>query len=294
MKIRSIQYFKNNHLIEECNPSFGMLSFLYNHACGHILRALLRQRCIARIVGLYNASKRSKRNIIPFIKRHSIAMDDFIEPAGGYTSFNDFFIRKLQPGARTVASDSHAAVAPSDCKVHIISPVATNTHFFAKHQPFTLAEFLNSQHLAEQFAGGTLFMFRLAPYDYHRFHFPADCTPSAPQHIKGALESVNPIAFLQGIQPLITNERHLITLETQQFGTILMIPVGAMMVGAIHYTYTPGKKYAKGDEAGYFEFGGSTVVLLFKEGTITPKSDFIKNSLQGFETAVTMGEMINE
>ncbi len=287
-----IRYIRNNQLVEETNPSFGLLRFLYAHHLGLFARMILKRHWVAHLIGRYYATLRSRNQIAPFIKRFNIDMSDFMVPTGGYQSFNDFFTRSLKAGARTI--DQNHAIAPSDCKVYVIPNISTSTNFFVKHQPFNLKQFLGSDALATLFQNGTLFMFRLAPYDYHRFHFPIDCVPSQPKVIKGVLESVNPFVFYRGVQPLITNERHLITLETKQYGTVAMVPVGAMMVGAIGYTYTPNHAYKKGDETGFFAFGGSTVVLLFKQSVITPRANFIKNSLQGFETAVTMGESINE
>ena len=289
-----VRYYRNNVLVEEYNPSFGLLNFLYSKKLGIFTRMILRRHWVAKLLGRYYNSTRSCKHIAPFIQQFNIEMSEFLVPSQGYQSFNEFFIRPFKPGARIIAQSPHGAIAPSDCKVYAIPNITTNTHFFVKHQLFNLEQFLGSSQLAQTFQSGTLFMFRLAPYDYHRFHFPVDCTPSKPSVIKGILESVNPLVFYRGIQPLITNERHCILLETNTHGTVAMIPVGAMMVGSIQYTYTAHKHYKKGDETGFFAFGGSTVVLLFKQNTITPRADFIKNSLQGFETAVTMGEAINE
>jgi phosphatidylserine decarboxylase len=232
------------------------------------------------------------KDIAPFIQKHQIIMDDFLKPAGGYQSFNDFFIRKLRPGAREINQDSDIIVSPADAKIYVIPNISTDTLFFVKHKPFNLEKFLGNQKLAEQYKNGTLIIFRLAPYDYHRFHFPADGTPSAPHIIHGRFESVNPLVLKSGIQPLTENERHIVLFKTDTFDTIAMVAVGAMMVGKIVHTYKPNTHYKKGDEAGYFAFGGSTVVLLFKHGIISPLPLFLQHSLQGLETAVKMGQAI--
>ena len=159
---------------------------------------------------------------------------------------------------------------------------------------FDLKKFLKDEKLANDFAGGTLIIFRLAPDDYHRFHFPLDCTPTTPIRIKGILESVNPVVYKSGMQVLTENERFLIQLTNTACGTVLMIPVGAMCVGKIKHTFIPNQSYKKGDEAGYFEFGGSTVVLLFQKNTLNPLPNFIQHSQEGYESVIKMGEAVTK
>ena len=139
-----------------------------------------------------------------------------------------------------------------------------------------------------------MMLFRLAPYDYHRFHFPVDCFATKSKNINGILESVNPIVYKSGIQPLTENERQIIILKNDVFGEIVVVLVGAMFVGKIVQTYLPDKNYKKGEEIGYFEFGGSSIVVLVKKDALKIKENFIKNSQEGFETEVKMGQSINE
>lgn len=254
----------------------------------------MTRRLTCKVAGTFYDSRKSISHIAPFVDTYDISMDDFIVPTGGYQSFNDFFIRKLKPDTRSIDRSAHTITAPADSKVYVIANISTDTTFFVKHLPFNLEKFLGSADLAQQYRDGTLMIFRLAPYDYHRFHFPVDCTPSAPHTIPGKFESVNPISFKSGIQPLTENERQITYLATEKFDTIAMVAVGAMMVGKIVPTFNPHNVYKKGDEAGYFAFGGSTVVLLFKKGTIKPLPLFLQHSSQGIETAVLMGQTIGE
>lgn len=289
-----IMYYRGDRLVTEINPARSYLQFLYQCFLGRITRVLLSCRLVARLAGIYKDSALSRHEIEPFIKTYDIAMHEYQIPEAGYGSFNEFFIRAFRPGVRQINNNPLLITSPADAKVYIIPNITTESVFFVKHQPFNLEQFLGSVSLAQEYAHGLLMIFRLAPYDYHRFHFPVDCVPSAPRVINGCLESVNPTAFKAGIQPLITNQRELILLKTERFDTIAMIPVGAMMVGKIVQTYTPNLAYKKGAETGYFAFGGSTVVLLFKPGVIDPIDTFIRHSLQGLETAVKMGEAINQ
>ena len=154
--------------------------------------------------------------------------------------------------------------------------------------------FFNDEILAKKYEGGTLLIFRLAPYDYHRFYFPFDCIPGLIVKIKGKYDSVNPIVFKSGYQPITENKRHLIILKTKNFGEVAMVPVGAICVGKIIETFTENQDYDKGDEAGYFSFGGSTVVLAFEKGKVSIDPKFVEHSKAGYETQVLFGERIGQ
>jgi hypothetical protein len=146
--------------------------------------------------------------------------------------------------------------------------------------------------------------FRLAPTDYHRFHFPFDCTPSAPVLIKGEYETVSPIAFRVGLWPIAINKRARIMLKSPIFGDVVMMVVGASMVASLNFTYTPGQPVEKSSEAGYFAFGGSTICLLFKKDVVALPDVLVARSenkqlaqsagsyekTAAFETAVLMGQ----
>ncbi len=287
------QILDKGQLINEKTEGFGLMSFVYTHKLGNYIRPILTKKFISSMYGAYQNSIFSKHLITPFVHKHHINMEEFEQPKKGYRSFNDFFIRKLKPGIRSIDQSPKKLISPADSKLFVIPKLTQNSTFFVKQLPFNLETFLCDQKLANEYEHGTMLIFRLAPYDYHRFHFPAAGTPETPAVIKGKLDSVNPLVYKAGFQPLLSNERHIITLQTQDFDTILMVPVGAMLVGKIVETYTPQKAVNKGDEAGYFAFGGSTVVLLFRHGAIKIKEDFIQNSSQGFETVVKMGEVIS-
>ncbi len=133
---------------------------------------------------------------------------------------------------------------------------------------------------------------RLCPSDYHRFHFPCDGTPSKARLINGALYSVNPMALRKRISILAENKRMITEIDTERFGTILYIEIGATSVGTICQTFTPELRVEKGEEKGYFEFGGSCIVLLFERGRVEFDSDLIRNTELGFETRSNFGQSL--
>ena len=133
---------------------------------------------------------------------------------------------------------------------------------------------------------------RLCPSDYHRFHFPCDGIPAKPRLINGLLYSVNPIALKKNVSILSENKRMITEIETDHFGTVLYIEIGATSVGSIRQTYTPDLKVKKGDEKGYFEFGGSCIALLFEKGRVTFDADLTANTQKGIETKANFGETL--
>lgn len=234
----------------------------------------------------------SKFKIESFIKSNGINIKDFVVPADGFKSFNDFFIRKIKPDVRQIDYDENCVISPADCKVFVIQRLEEETEFFVKNNYFNLEKFLNDKDLAREYLGGTLILFRLRPKDYHRFHFPFDCIPTKAKAINGTLETVNPIAYKAGINPLTENERKLIFLKSEKFDDVAFVPVGAMMVGKISETYKPNKEYLKGDEAGYFSFGGSSIVMIFKKNIVEVEHSFVANSEAGLESEVLIGQRI--
>ena len=138
-----------------------------------------------------------------------------------------------------------------------------------------------------------MIILRLAPNDYHRYHFPCDGKALAPIKIKGPLYSVSPYALVKNFtRVFIENKREITSLQTSTYGNMLLIPVGATMVGSILQSYTSDSAIKKGDEMGYFAFGGSTIVILFEKGKVKIDQDLLDNTSKGMETGVRMGEQI--
>ena len=148
--------------------------------------------------------------------------------------------------------------------------------------------------VAEEFEGGTCLILRLCPTDYHRFHFVDSGTCSESKKISGFYYSVNPIALNNVSELFCKNKREWSIFNSDNFGKILHVEVGATCVGSIIQSYTPNQKVKKGDEKCYFKFGGSTTILFFKKNTVTIDDDILLQSSFGFETKVNMGEKIGE
>lgn len=278
-------------LVEEKIPSEGLLRWLYVNPIGKLaLHSLVKRKAVSVAAGKYMNSKRSQKRIQPFIDLHQLDMSVYANKTStDYKTFNDFFYRKIDPTSRPI---QEGIVSPADGKVLAFQNLKDVDSFFVKGTQFTPQSFIQNNELAKQFEGGALFIVRLAPTDYHRYHFPASGIARASRLIKGHLYSVSPLALKKSLKIFCQNKRELCTLETKTNGHILIADVGATMVGSIFQTYTANSQVQKGQEKGYFAFGGSTLVLMFEKGRITFSPDLLENTKNGIETAVKMGETI--
>jgi phosphatidylserine decarboxylase len=189
---------------------------------------------------------------------------------------------------------AEGVIIPADGRYLFYQNMADCDGFIVKGKKFFLEKLLGSASLAQTYARGSMAIARLCPSDYHRFHFPVRCTPSAAQLINGPLFSVNPISLRQNIERLTENKRMITRLATEQEGEILFIEIGATNVGSIHQVYSAGKTYEKGEEKGFFYFGGSSIILLFEENRVRFAEDLVKNSMAHIETLCLFGQPLEQ
>ncbi|KXS13885.1 hypothetical protein M427DRAFT_100089, partial [Gonapodya prolifera JEL478] len=241
----------------------------------------------------YN-SPSSVKDIPSFIEFHKLDTDEILDPLDSFKSFNEFFYRKLKPGARTLASpsDPTVAVAPADARTSAFQTVTDATTLWIKGRSFTLAKVLQDEAMAEYFDGGSVLISRLAPQDYHRFHFPVDGVVGKTTDVSGAYFTVNPMAIRSAVDVYGENKRTVTYVESEQFGRIAYVCVGAMMVGSIVLTSKEGQRISRMDEHGYFAFGGSTILVIFKKGAVQFDADLVKNSERNLETLVRIGDSV--
>lgn len=242
------------------------------------------------IYGKIQSSKISRYKIAPFVKNFSVDLSEF--EIKKYESFNDFFIRKLKKDARKLTKDPLVAIAPCDGRYLVYQHVDALQTFLIKGRQFHIKDLISDSLLYEKFKDGSLLIARLCPSDYHRFHFIDNGVCGDCRNIDGYLQSVNPIAWKKNIEIFWTNKRVLQEFFSENFGHILYLEIGATCVGSIHQTSFPGQIVKKGDELGYFSFGGSCVILLFEKGKIQFDSDLIQNSINAIETKVNFGDSL--
>lgn len=257
-----------------------------------LVRTVAHLPLFSKFYGWMQRRSASRRKVRPFIEEFSVDASEFLEPVDAFQSFNDFFIRRLKPKARPLDLRDDVVILPTDARYLVFPDIAAADGFWVKGKKFSLDALLQDAQLAERYRRGALVMARLCPVDYHRFHFPCQCIPSPARLINGPLYSVSPIALKKNIDYLSENKRMITTLQTKRCGTLLFIEVGATHVGSIHQTYTPDRSCAKGEEKGYFSFGGSCILLLFEPETIQFDSDLIRNSEAKTETLGLLGQSL--
>jgi phosphatidylserine decarboxylase len=280
---------ENGQIRTEKVPAEKWLLWLYHNPVGEAtLWTLVKRKAVSSFYGRMMDKPASIKKIKPFVEEYHINMNEAVKE--DFSSFNDFFTRKLKPGARPVDTSAGVVVSPADGKLLACQDIS-NSSFIIKGNQFNVYSFLQDSALAQNYKDGSLLVIRLAPPDYHRFHYPVSGSLSPVTKIDGYYYSVNPIALRQMIRIFCENKRQYQVISNPRFGDVIMAEVGATMVGGIVQTFE-GNRTEKGDEAGYFRFGGSTVVLLFEKGRIRIDPDLLQNSFEGLETEVEMGEEV--
>ena len=293
--MQGIQYIdrKTGALCEERPPAEKYIRFLYQSPLGKLpLELLVRRKFLSAWYGRQMDKEKSSKKIADFVAAYHIDMSEALRSVEEFENFNAFFCRKLHPSARPIGE---GLVSPADGKLLAFEHIDELRAFFVKGQAFNLKRFLGNEALAERYAKGSLLIIRLAPHDYHRYHFPYAGQAEEAQQILGRYYSVSPYALARNfVKVFCENKRAYSILKTADRGDILLAPVGATMVGSIHFSYPPNARLEKGQEMGYFAFGGSTVVMLLEPGQFELSADLLENSRRGMETAVRMGEQIGE
>ncbi|KAJ7472559.1 phosphatidylserine decarboxylase-domain-containing protein [Mycena latifolia] len=254
-------------------------------------RRLLKSLSIKQ--GVKYDSPESARDIPTFIEFHQLKVDEILEPLDSFKTFNQFFYRKLKPSARPTEhpDDPYRLVSAADCRFMAFESVSEATRLWIKGREFTVARLIGEayKHEAERYTGGALAIFRLAPQDYHRFHSPVDGTIGNMTYIAGEYYTVNPQAIRTALDVYGENARKIVPIDSPQFGRVIAVCVGAMMVGSIETTVKEGETVKRGQEFGYFAFGGSTIVLLFEKDVLVWDEDLLVNGRASLETLVRVG-----
>ncbi len=278
---------QGNLIIKETGQD-KFLKKLYTTVLGRVFVRILITKPITSICGFFLNRKISTLFIKRFIKNNNIDMSQYEERK--FKSYNDFFTRQIKEGKRPINESPNVLISPSDGNATVV-PIGEDTVFSIKNTQYTLAQLLRDEKLAEDFKGGFCYIIRLAVDNYHRYCYSCDGVKSENVHIKGVLHTVNPIAA--ELRPIYKeNTREFTLIESDKFGKLIQMEVGALVVGKIANYHKGTYKHRKGEEKGMFEFGGSTIIVLTQKGQIKPSPDILANSGEDCETIVKMGEEI--
>ncbi|MDG1138482.1 MAG: archaetidylserine decarboxylase [Opitutales bacterium] len=269
------------------------LRFTYEKPLGKFfLWLLVKRKMFSAWYGYRASSASSKARIQPFIEKFKVNKKEFLDFPEDYKTFNQFFYRKLKPDARPIDDRKNSIVFPADGRHLGFQDISKVDGIYVKGQTFNLNSFLQSSQLAKVFQGGSLVISRLCPVDYHRFHFPATGEYKNTRLINGSLHSVSPIALKQNISFFWQNKRYLSILASKSLGQVAQVAVGATCVGSATFTSHDYKDVNKGDEWGYFSFGGSCIITLFERDKVSLSQDLLDASQNGLELYAKMGEIM--
>lgn len=273
-----------------------MVEWLYQSKPGQYLSTFLCKAPLSKIYGIFQDSSWSVGKIKTFIENFNINMDDYLPHENHtiekpYSNFNQFFIRKFKPDRRPFIQNANEMAAFSEARYFGYTVVSDDELVPVKGHFFKPKELLSNSKWESTFESGPLLLARLCPVDYHRFHFPDDGVVLDNYHVEGLYHSVNPLALKSKQDILITNERHVTILETKHLGKLAYIEVGAICVGKIVQSRSieKGETFKRGEEKGYFLFGGSTVIVIGEKGKWQPSEDILTNTKRGLETYLHLG-----
>lgn len=253
------------------------LKFLYGNPFGRVLLRFVSGHLCSNLYAAYNRSRCSRKKIRPFAEKHHMKIGDLAQ----YGSFADFFTRQE---ARKISKTKTALISPADSKL-LCYPINSRQIVKIKQTQYSIRDLVGRDF--DGFEKGHCLVFRLAVDDYHRYCFVDDGEIAEQKHIKGRLHTVS--SFSDQYRVFAQNDRVVNLLKTKHFGDIIQVEVGAMLVGRINNHDL--RVFKKGEEKGYFDLGGSTIVLLVKDG-IKIDEDVLAHSAQGIETKVSYGEKI--
>ncbi len=278
---------RNGEYIIVGNKQEKTLKFLYKTFSGRVVLKVLTRPLVSKAAGKVLDSRITAFAAKSAIKKRKIETEMLEKQK--FSSYNDFFTRKLKEGGRTVDMTPSSLISPCDSKLaaYTINPDST---FVVKGTPYTVNALLGGDEVAKEFIGGTCLIFRLAVDDYHRYCYFDSGVKGENTFLKGVLHTVHPIVVGQ-YDIYKQNSREYTVMQTENFGKVVQVEVGALMVGRIsnfHGAYS----FKRGEEKGMFEFGGSTIVLLLKKDAAAIDEDILKNTAEDVETIVKYGEKI--
>lgn len=263
------------------------LTFLYKTVCGRLFLKLLSTRAVSKLSGVFLDSRLSSFLINSFARKNNIVLDDY--ELEGIKSFNEFFRRKIKAGKRFFDTEPEHLCAPCDGLLSVWN-IQKDTVIPVKQSAYTVKRLLRDPQLASEYEDGLCLVFRLCVNHYHRYAYVDSGKKGANIFIPGVLHTVRPIA-LETLPVFTENCREYTVIENPVFGKLIQMEVGAMLVGRIVNLEGEGTA-VRGKEKGFFEYGGSTIIVLLKKDSAKIKDEILSNSIAGIETPVKMGEQI--
>ncbi len=266
------------------------LADAYESVVGRALMKFLCNPVFSKVGRIVLESELSAKAVKWFADKNNIDMSEYEDKE--YVSFNDFFTRKIKADKRFVTKDDNILISPSDGKVSAYR-ITADSRFTVKNSVYSVASLLRDSKLAKRYEGGTALIIRLSVDDYHRYCYPCNGIKSHNRSINGMLHTVNPVVS-EYIPVYKENSREYTMIRSDNFGDVIQMEVGALLVGKITNAHKDVCRVTRGEEKGYFEFGGSTIILLLEQDKVNVSADLFENTKEDFETKVKQGEALGE
>jgi phosphatidylserine decarboxylase len=290
MKVVNYRDRTTGALLREQVYAAEQLEFLYRHPFGKLLLThVLSRRTFSWLYGFTKRTRRSREQIPAFIETLGVDTTEIERPIASYGSLDEFFSRRLKPGARPIDPNPDHLLSPCDGRAFAWQCLGDG-HLVVKSTRTTIGELIGDASVAGAFANPAVLLVRLAAADYHRCHFPADGVADAPRAVGSRLHSVHPIALDAGA-PSFANYRVCTRIDSDRFGPLLIIEVGALTVGSIVQTFAPAR-VARGQDKSYFRFGGSALLMLAQTSRVRWDEDLIQSTREGMESQVRVGTRV--
>ena len=293
MKNEPIQFYNRYSGTVETEAIYGesFLRWAYESPLGRLsVRLVAKRLWFSAWYGWRMNRPASRFRIRPFVEQFRLDPGEFVKDLDQFEHFNDFFARRLKSESRPIDSSAQCAVFPADGRHLGFSDLSAADSVFVKGQRWDLPALFQDESLAEQYQHGAAVLSRLCPTDYHRFHFPVGGNAEKPALIGGHLYSVSPLALRRRLSFLWQNKRMITQLSNPKFGEVAIIEFGATNVGSIHQTFSAKKLVVKGQEKGFFRFGGSAVMTFFEPGRVKLAEDVLQNTQNQREVYARMGD----
>lgn len=265
------------------------LEFLYGTVPGRVCLKLLTARWISKLVGAFMDSSLSRVLIPGFFKKNNIDRSEYVQE--NYQSFNQCFCRKIKPELRPINKDKDTLIAPCDGLLSVYD-IKKDTVLPIKQSKYRIPDLLGGNKVSKEFQDGMCLVFRLCVDNYHRYCYLDSGRKGKNVFLPGILHTVRPIA-LEKVPVFVRNCREYTILDTDHFGKVAQIEVGAMLVGKIQ-NHQEEACFLRGQEKGLFLYGGSTIVVLLQKGAAELREDLRRIKNTGKEHPVKMGEKIGK
>jgi phosphatidylserine decarboxylase precursor len=243
----------------------------------------------AKVLGQFLDTPASAAGIPSYMARPNYHIDDYFVGPSGWLTFNQFFAREVKPGKRPIAVpfDDKVIVSPADSVFAGTWQIDANSKVTVKGVTWPIAKLLDGSPYQDAFKNGIYTHSFLYVDDYHRYHVPVAGEIKEVRKIEGRVycnvirKADGSLQVIDGDTYQYNQERGLIVIDSPEVGLVAVLPIGMAVVSSVNLTPEVGARLRKGDEFGFFMFGGSDVVMLFQSNRVVIDAEVGTKYLQG-------------